>query len=107
MPLSPISWPPLTVSIGIPNSVLRSNALGAFQAEVGIWQILARQKQIPTDRLNASWEGAIQPYGGISSSSQLFEAAQEIAAGNPVAAGGSAEHDRRSDGRSARRPRAE
>ncbi len=72
---------------GIQNSVLRSNALGAFQAELGIWQILARQKQIPPDRLNASWEGAIQPYGGISSSSQLFEAARKSLQAITVAAG--------------------
>lgn len=75
---------------GIPNSVLRSNALGAFQAEVGIWQILARQKQIPSDRLSASWEGAIQPYAGISSSSQLFDAATKSLKSIVVAAGGSA-----------------
>ena len=31
----------------MPNPTLRSNALGAFQAEIGLWQILARQGQIP------------------------------------------------------------
>jgi hypothetical protein len=62
---------------GIPNATLRSNALGAFQAEVGIWQILARQRQIPADNVNASWQAAIQPYAGISSSGQLFEAAHK------------------------------
>ena len=52
---------------GIQNPVLRSNALGAFQAEIGIWQILARQRQIPEDSLNASWQDAIQPYAGVAS----------------------------------------
>ena len=30
------------------NPALRSNALGAFQADIGLWQIFARQGQIPT-----------------------------------------------------------
>ena len=70
--------------------MLRSNALGAFQAELGIWQILARQKQIPADSLNASWQGAIQPYGGIWSSTQLFDAARKSLEAILVAAGGKA-----------------
>jgi hypothetical protein len=32
------------------------NALGTFQANVGIWQILARQRQITKQRLNDSWQ---------------------------------------------------
>ena len=75
---------------GIPNPTLRSNVLGALQAEVGIWQILARQRQIPADRLNASWENAIQAYAGLSSSNQLFEAARKSLDSIMVAAGGSA-----------------
>jgi hypothetical protein len=46
---------------GISNPALRSNALGAFQAEIGIWQILARQRQIDDQDLNSSWQGAIRP----------------------------------------------
>ena len=42
---------------GIGNQVLRGNALGMFQAEIGLWQILARQNQIPEDRLNSSMAG--------------------------------------------------
>jgi len=34
----------------VPNAV-RGNALGVFQANVGIWQILARQGEIPGERL--------------------------------------------------------
>jgi hypothetical protein len=55
---------------------LRANALGAFQADVGLWQILARQGQIPTAQLNASWQAAVQPFIGLNSSVQLFEAAR-------------------------------
>ena len=35
---------------GISSPTLRANALGAFQADVGLWQIFARQGQIPERR---------------------------------------------------------
>jgi hypothetical protein len=60
----------------ISNPALRSNALGAFQADVGLWQIFARQGQIPGDVLNRSWQSAVQPFSKISSSVQLFDAAR-------------------------------
>ena len=60
----------------ISNSALRSNALGAFQAEVGIWQILARQGEIPVEKQSSSWQGTMQPFTGISSSLQLFDASR-------------------------------
>ena len=62
---------------GISNPALRSNALGSFQAEVGIWQILARQKQIAESELNSSWQNTVQPYTEVSSSTQLFDAARK------------------------------
>jgi hypothetical protein len=61
---------------GISNLALRSNALGAFQAEVGIWQILARQGEIPAEKQNSSWQGTVQPFAGISNSLQLFDASR-------------------------------
>ncbi len=73
---------------GIANPALRANALGAFQAEVGIWEIFARQGQIPTDKLNSSWQDAVQPYTGIASSVQLFEAARTALKSILQAAGG-------------------
>jgi hypothetical protein len=76
---------------GIGNLVLRANVMGAFQAELGIWQILARQKQIPAEQLNASWQAAIQPYGGIGSSTELFDAARKSFDSILVAAGGKAD----------------
>jgi hypothetical protein len=60
---------------GISNPVLRANALGAFQANIGLWQIFARQGQIPNDKLNSSWQNAVRPFE-IASSVQLFEAAR-------------------------------
>ena len=73
----------------ISNPVLRANALGAFQANIGLWQILARQGQIPNAQLNSSWLSTVQPFLGVSSSVQVFEAARNalqslvsVAAGN-------------------------
>jgi len=62
---------------GIQNPVLRSNALGALQAELGVWQILARQREIPADALNTSWQNAVQPYSEVGTNQQLFEAARK------------------------------
>jgi hypothetical protein len=58
------------------NSVLRENAVGLFQASTGLWQILARQGEIPADRLDASWHRVIGPFAKTSSAVELFDAAQ-------------------------------
>jgi hypothetical protein len=60
---------------GISNRTLRGNVLGAFQANIGLWQILARQGEIPNPDLNTSWLKVIEPFAKISSSIQLFDAA--------------------------------
>jgi hypothetical protein len=57
----------------VPNAV-RGNALGTFQANVGIWQILARQGEIPNLRLNDSWQQVIKPFARIRSAPQLYNA---------------------------------
>jgi hypothetical protein len=59
----------------IPHLALRGNTLGAFQANIGLWQILARQGEIPKDQLNASWQKTIEPFARIASSNQLLDAA--------------------------------
>jgi hypothetical protein len=74
----------------IQDSALRSNALGAFQAEIGIWQILARQGQIPDRALNQSWQSAIKPFSDCSSSIKLFEAARASLQSTLFAAAGDA-----------------
>jgi len=56
---------------------LRGNAMGIFQANVGIWQIFARQGQIERARLNPSFQAAIQPFGKIGNAVQLFTAARD------------------------------
>ncbi len=57
----------------VPNPV-RGNALGTFQANIGIWQILARQGQIPNLRLNDSWQQVIKPFAKIRTAPQLYNA---------------------------------
>jgi hypothetical protein len=60
----------------VPNRVLRADALGLFQANVGLWQILARQAQIPSTNWNDSWHRVIHPFAGVTSAPQLFDAAR-------------------------------
>ena len=58
----------------IPNHTLRGNAMGTFQANIGLWQILARQRQIPAAKLNESWQEVIKPFAAVNSAAQLFDA---------------------------------
>ena len=60
----------------IPHVPLRGNALGIFQANLGLWQILARQHEIPKGEWNESWQSLTNAFAGISSSNQLLDAAQ-------------------------------
>ena len=69
---------------------LRGDAAGIFQANIGLWQILARQGQIPTANWNDSWQHVINPFSNIRSSAQLFDSARgsleellRAASGNP------------------------
>ncbi len=50
------------------------NAFGIFQANVGIWQILARQGQISDSHLDDSWQQVIRPFVAIRSAAQVYEA---------------------------------
>ena len=57
----------------VPMSV-RGNAFGIFQANVGIWQILARQGEISTVHLNDSWQQVVRPFITSRSAAQVFDA---------------------------------
>ena len=48
--------------------------MGVFQANLGLWQILARQGEIRDAELNQSWQQAIAPFAAVDSSAQLFDA---------------------------------
>ena len=76
---------------GIPKKDLRGNALGTFQASVGLWQILARQGEIPGAALNDSWQKVIRPFGRIGSSPQLFDAGRNALKDLLLAATGKAD----------------
>lgn len=58
----------------ISNNSLRGNALGTFQAILGLWQIWARQNEIPSSNLNDSWRNVIKSFENITSPVQLFDA---------------------------------
>ncbi|HEY6769870.1 MAG TPA: hypothetical protein VI386_34460 [Candidatus Sulfotelmatobacter sp.] len=53
---------------------MRGNALGAMQANVGIWQILARQGEISRSQLNESWQRVIKPFAKVRSGAQIYDA---------------------------------
>lgn len=55
----------------------RGNAFGIFQANVGIWQILVRQGQIPNQRLNDSLQEVIKPFAAIRTAPQLYDAGHD------------------------------
>jgi hypothetical protein len=61
----------------ISNQKLRGNAIGIFQANLGIWQILARQSEIPVSALNSSWQAVIRPFAKIGSEAELFDAGRD------------------------------
>ncbi len=58
----------------LPDGTVRGNAIGIFQAEVGLWQILARQGQMADASLNDSLQRVINPFVGITTSQQVFDA---------------------------------
>ena len=72
----------------ISGPALRANAVGIFQANIGIWQILARQGQIASADLNPSWQQMIRPFAHVSSPVQLFDAGRDSLRGLWSAAAG-------------------
>ena len=53
---------------------MRANALGLFQANLGIWEILARQEEISNLQLDDSWQQVIKPFAMVKSAADLFDA---------------------------------
>jgi hypothetical protein len=58
----------------IPDATLRAETTGIFQAQSGLWQILARQGQIPAADQNNSWQRVFHPFAGIHSTPELYDA---------------------------------
>ncbi|HEU5341177.1 hypothetical protein [Edaphobacter sp.] len=73
----------------ISNQNLRANVMGSFQANIGLWQILARQGEIPASARNDSWQKVIDPFNKVTTSIQLFDAARSSLSEMLKAAGGS------------------
>jgi hypothetical protein len=74
----------------IPDHALRSNAMGVFQSDVGLWQIMARQGELSNATLNESWQRLVEPFMGVHNNVQLFDAGrasfqeiQKAVAGKP------------------------
>lgn len=58
----------------VPDRLTRTDALGMLQANVGLWQILARQGQIPDSVLNDSWQKILTPFVTLKTSDQVYTA---------------------------------
>jgi hypothetical protein len=58
----------------IPDATVRTETTGIFQAQCGLWQILARQGQIPAADWNSSWQRIINPFASIHSMPELYDA---------------------------------
>jgi hypothetical protein len=58
----------------ISDRLARTDALGLLQANLGLWQILARQGQIPDARLNDSWQKIVNAFNALHSSDQVYVA---------------------------------
>ena len=58
----------------IPDRTLRGNAMGIFQANVSLWQILSRQGEITEDKQDESWQRMMRPFAHVTSATQLFDA---------------------------------
>jgi hypothetical protein len=58
----------------ISDHTLRGNAMGIFQANVGLWQIMARQGEIDAAQINTSWMEMLKPFSEVSTPAQLFTA---------------------------------
>jgi hypothetical protein len=75
----------------VSNATLRANALGAFQADIALWEILARQGEIPEKALNSSWQSTVDPFKRVTSDVGLFDATRSSLRSAMVAAGGSSD----------------
>lgn len=58
----------------IPDRLTRTDALGMLQANLGLWQILARQGEIPDARLNQSWINILNAFSGLRTSDRVYVA---------------------------------
>jgi hypothetical protein len=67
---------------------LRGDALGTFQASLSLWEILARQGELPREQLDSSWQEVMTPFEKIGSPAQLFDAGEKSFDGLMLVAAG-------------------
>jgi hypothetical protein len=65
----------------IPDRTVRANGIGILQADIGLWQILMRQGQIPSANLNDSWQRLLAPFARATTPTQIFDAGRTSLAG--------------------------
>ncbi|MDE3179322.1 MAG: hypothetical protein KGM47_06635 [Acidobacteriota bacterium] len=53
---------------------LRADAVGIFQANIGLWQILARQSEIPSNDWSRSWNEVVRPFAKVQTPLELLAA---------------------------------
>lgn len=58
----------------IPDRTVRANGIGILQANIGLWEILARQGQISASALNDSWQRLLNPFSKAATPMQIFDA---------------------------------
>ena len=75
----------------ISNHTLRGNTMGIFQANLGLWQIMARQGEVPAAQMNQSWQQAMAPFAAVDSPAQLFDAGHASLKSVMLAASGKAD----------------
>lgn len=75
----------------ISDRVIRADALGILQANMGLWQILARQGQIPAGSMNESWQQVLAPFASANTSPEIFDAARASLSGLSHALNGKTE----------------
>jgi len=76
----------------ISDHTLRGNAMGIFEANVGLWQVMARQGEIQHASLNDSWEAVLSPFVRFSSEAQLYNAGRSSLGGLLRSATGTPNH---------------
>lgn len=60
----------------IRDPILRGDEKGIFEANIGLWQIVARQGQISASDINESWRQTIEPFLSAPTSPQMYDAAR-------------------------------
>ena len=60
----------------IRDPLFRADVAGSFQAEIGLWQILVRQRTIGDDRADAAFASIVAGFAAVKSDRELFSASR-------------------------------